>query len=238
MTVNTDRIVEGLLTGITEGPTRADALMPRLIQQESGGNPLAVSPKGAQGLTQTMPATGQDPGFGVTPISDPFDPAESKRFGRDYLNAMIDRYDDERLGLMAYNWGPGNVDRWVRGGRKASEVPAETKSYVSSILGTQVAEVDTDSIVEGLFSNKLKPPVTAPQETPDLRYEGDQAADLPTLAGAGMMRDQERQIDYIARRMNLDRDRFGVHDGQIYYRGDDGENYAVVGDVLDRLARS
>jgi hypothetical protein len=91
---------------------QAAALLPLLIQQESAGNPNAVSPKGAQGLTQVMPATGQDPGFGVRPLQDGT-PGENVRFGRDYLTAMLRRYPGRPdLALAAYNAGPGVADRF------------------------------------------------------------------------------------------------------------------------------
>lgn len=93
-------------------------LLPHLIQQESGGNPNAVSPKGAMGLTQVMPATARDPGFGVRPLGDS-SPEENVRFGRDYLTAMLERYPGRPdLALAAYNAGPGRADQWAaRGGQ-------------------------------------------------------------------------------------------------------------------------
>ena len=88
-------------------------IMPHLIQQESGGNPNAVSPKGARGLTQVMPATGRDPGFGVLPLQNDT-PEENVRFGRDYLTAMVNRYPGRPdLALAAYNAGPGVADRFA-----------------------------------------------------------------------------------------------------------------------------
>jgi hypothetical protein len=89
----------------------AQAILPHLIQQESAGNPNAVSPKGARGLTQVMPATGLDPGFGVAPLRDN-SPQENVRFGRDYLTAMLKRYPGRPdLALAAYNAGPGVADK-------------------------------------------------------------------------------------------------------------------------------
>lgn len=114
---------------------QAEALLPYLIQQESGGDPNAVSPKGAQGLTQVMPATGQDPGFGVQPLRDNTT-QENVRFGRDYLTAMLRRYPGRvDLALAAYNAGPGVADRFatptaqagpqqLRPAPKAATVPA------------------------------------------------------------------------------------------------------------------
>ena len=112
-----------------------DDLAARVLQQESGGNPDAVSPKGAKGLMQIMGHTARDPGMGVEPLRDD-SPEENVRFGRDYLHALIKKFDgDERLALMSYNWGPGNVDNWLSEGADPSRVPEETRNYVRNILG-------------------------------------------------------------------------------------------------------
>lgn len=103
----------------------------RQMMQESGLNPDAVSPKGAVGIAQIMPATARDPGYGVTPISDPRDPEEALRFGAEFMRAMLDEFNgDYGLALSAYNAGPGAV-------KKYGGIPpfAETQNYVSKILG-------------------------------------------------------------------------------------------------------
>jgi soluble lytic murein transglycosylase-like protein len=96
----------------------------RLVQQESGWNPAARSPKGALGLAQLMPATAR--GLRV----DPMDPAANLEGGARYLRAQFDRFGDWRLALAAYNAGPEAVDRY-------GDVPpyAETTAYVAVILG-------------------------------------------------------------------------------------------------------
>jgi len=105
-------------------------LVDALIQQESGGNNAAVSPKGARGLAQVMPKTARDPGFGVKPLADN-SPQEQRRFATDYLGAMLKKYNgDERLALAAYNAGPRAVDA-----HKGIPPFPETKNYVSQILG-------------------------------------------------------------------------------------------------------
>jgi len=112
----------------TEHRIRPD-LVRAVIQVESAFNPRAVSPKGAMGLTQLMPATAKQ--FGVI---DPFNPAENIRAGVSYLRQLLDRYDhDEQLALAAYNAGPGAVDKY------GSKVPPykETQNYVLKITGIQ-----------------------------------------------------------------------------------------------------
>lgn len=106
---------------------------------ESRGKQSAVSPKGARGVMQLMPGTMRDPGFGVTPMRADTE-AENRRVGREYLDAMMSRYGDRATALMAYNWGPGKVDKWIESGRDPKKVPAETRKYVASILGGKQPE--------------------------------------------------------------------------------------------------
>lgn len=107
----------------------------RMIQQESGFNPRARNDRtGATGLAQVMAETARDPGYGVKPLEDRYDPVESLRFGAEYLRAMLDKFGgDYGLALAAYNSGPGTVE-------KAGGIPAidETRQYVKSILETQI----------------------------------------------------------------------------------------------------
>ncbi|MFW5946906.1 MAG: lytic transglycosylase domain-containing protein [Gemmatimonadota bacterium] len=88
----------------------------RLIQVESGFNRLAVSPVGAVGYAQLMPATA----FELDPTLEYrnlFDRDTNLRLGFRYLRWLIDRYDgDLRLALLAYNRGPGTVDQIQRTG--------------------------------------------------------------------------------------------------------------------------
>jgi soluble lytic murein transglycosylase-like protein len=101
-----------------------EELFLRLVQQESGWNPGAVSHKGATGLAQLMPGTADRLGVDET------DPHQNLDGGARYLRLMYDRFGDWKLALAAYNAGPEAVEKY--GG-----VPpyAETTSYVKSILG-------------------------------------------------------------------------------------------------------
>jgi len=96
----------------------------RLIQQESGWNPHAISPKGAIGLAQLMPDTATLLGV------NPDDPLQNLDAGARYLRQMHARFGSWRLALAAYNAGPEAV-------KAAGGVPpfAETQAYVRAILG-------------------------------------------------------------------------------------------------------
>jgi len=118
-------------SGETEIP---DELNQALIQQESSGDPNAVSSAGAVGLAQSMPQTARDPGYGVDPLENPRDPEQARRFSKEYLGAMMDEFNNPEEALMAYNWGPGNVKQWKASGADPSEVPQETREYVQELL--------------------------------------------------------------------------------------------------------
>jgi soluble lytic murein transglycosylase-like protein len=137
-------------------------LLGRVFMTESGGRPdivsgQTVSTAGAEGPMQVMPGTQRDPGFGVTPAKDGT-AEENFRVGSDYLAAMVKKYGGNvQHALMAYNWGPGNVDAWLKSGADLSKVPAETRKYVARITpegaqppavpgGVQVADASDGSV--------------------------------------------------------------------------------------------
>ncbi|WP_242494301.1 lytic transglycosylase domain-containing protein [Loktanella sp. IMCC34160] len=97
----------------------------RLVQQESGWNAGAVSPKGAIGLAQLMPATARRLGV------DPTDPYENLDGGARYLRQQYDSFGSWRLALAAYNAGPEAV-------RRHDGIPPyrETQNYVQVIWGS------------------------------------------------------------------------------------------------------
>lgn len=105
------------------------ALIKAVIKQESGGGKRgirAVSSANAQGLMQLMPGTAKDMG-----VSDTFDIEENILGGTRYLKLMTQKFKQTRLALMAYNWGPGNLEKALDGQKK---IPSSVKKYAISVL--------------------------------------------------------------------------------------------------------
>jgi hypothetical protein len=97
----------------------------RQIGAESNFNQGAVSPKGAIGLGQLMPGTAQ--ALGV----DPRDPAQNVQGAAMYMRQMLNMFGgDMTKALAAYNWGPGNVQKFGLAG-----MPDETRNYLARITG-------------------------------------------------------------------------------------------------------
>jgi hypothetical protein len=99
------------------------ALVKAVIEVESGGNPMAVSPAGAQGLMQLMPDTAAELG-----VKDSLDPHQNIQAGTRFLKRLLDRYQGNlRLALAAYNWGMGNLER------NPDTLPGETKDFIARV---------------------------------------------------------------------------------------------------------
>ena len=112
---------------VTQAATReglAPVLLASLLQAESGFDPRAVSPVGAQGIAQFMPGTAAGVG-----LRDPFDAGQAIPAAARLLGGHVRRFGSVPLALAAYNAGPGAVERY--GG-----IPpyAETRAYVARIL--------------------------------------------------------------------------------------------------------
>jgi soluble lytic murein transglycosylase-like protein len=106
-------------------------LVKHVMHKETGGlkdRANAVSPAGAIGVMQLMPATAR--GLGVR---DPYDPEQNIEGGVKYLAQLQRKYQDPKLAAIAYNWGPGNTDKWLASGADISRLPRETRGYIQNL---------------------------------------------------------------------------------------------------------
>lgn len=122
------------------------ALVGAMIFVESGFNPKAVSHKGAMGLMQIMPDTGEwvakEMGTRKFSIEDLLEPEKNLRIGTWYLDYLQRYYNgNDYLALASYNAGHRNVSKWVREGIwsgdsvKIEQIPfPETKKYLIKII--------------------------------------------------------------------------------------------------------
>jgi soluble lytic murein transglycosylase-like protein len=119
-----DRVLRAMVDREVEHAASKYGVDPKLvhavIRVESNYNPVAISPKGAQGLMQLIPATARRMG-----VDNSFNVRENIEGGVRYLRYLLDRFGDHRLALAAYNAGEGAVDRY-------GTVPPylETQQYV------------------------------------------------------------------------------------------------------------
>ena len=115
---------------------------------ESALSPTAVSPMGAAGLWQFMPATGKVYGLEVNSLVDErCDPVLSTRAACRYLKDLYTLYKDWTLAIAAYNCGPGNVNKALARAGDGSRtfwdiydfLPRETRGYVPAFIGASYA---------------------------------------------------------------------------------------------------
>lgn len=132
-------IVEHTPRELVDAAAKKNGLPPNFVHSvvaaESGYQPNALSPKGAIGLMQLMPATAQLYG------ADPHDPAQNVEAGAAYLRELLIKYDgDPRRALAAYNAGPGAVDKY-------NGVPpyAETQTYIERVLRKYKKSTDSEA---------------------------------------------------------------------------------------------
>jgi len=133
------------------------AFVKAVISAESNYNMIAVSPKGAMGLMQIMPATAETYG-----VINPFSPEENIRTGTAELSRLMDVYKNPTLALAAYNAGEGAVETH-------NGVPPykETRDYIVRVLTKTFAAreqmASVQIIPESEDSNKAKDdPITRP----------------------------------------------------------------------------
>ena len=115
-----------------------DPIIEKIIQAESSGRPRIMSEAGGIGLMQIMPDTWKQPGLGMKGRKDLqglLDPEENVKFGSKYFNKLLQRLNgNTEHALIAYNWGIGNTEKWIKKGADKNKLPNSTQRYIEKIL--------------------------------------------------------------------------------------------------------
>lgn len=108
-----------------------EKLIKSIIKAESNFNPSVTSSSGAQGVMQIMPAN-----FKMLGITDGYNIEQNINGGTKLLKNYLDRFDgDTKMALMAYNGGPGTMERrGVKSENDLYKMPKETQNYVPKVL--------------------------------------------------------------------------------------------------------
>jgi len=132
------------ITQLTKEGTPDGDLINKIMMKESGGRRfdkngnLLEGPQTkygtAKGEMQVLDSTARDPGYGIRPARAG-DPDDLARVGREYFGKMLNKYGDTKLAAIAYNWGPGNTDKWLMAGADPAKLPRETQKYSADMAG-------------------------------------------------------------------------------------------------------
>lgn len=133
-----------------------------MMNQESGGNPNAVSPKGASGLFQFMPQTAQQ--YGI----DPRDPNQSAQAAATMMGQLTQKYyGNMPMALAGYNWGQGNVDR-----QGMQNAPPETQNYIQRIMNNIVPPANAAEVGNSASPSALPPGFVLDNQQPSQGQAG------------------------------------------------------------------
>lgn len=152
---------QNMLNG-DQGQVNMEGLLHGIMMTESGGNPLAYNAKsGATGSYQFMAGTARDMGLRVdSSVDERLDPGKSRAAASSYMRKLLKRYDGNvDNALRAYNWGMGNVDKWISRGSNENELPEETRNYtgkVRSYWGSQISRLNAPQGPMGGIDNSQK----------------------------------------------------------------------------------
>ena len=175
----TDPLPKGGEAGLRDNASLRDRLHDIVIGKESGGRrydkegKLLTSSKGALGERQVMPATIKDPGFGIKAARND-SPDEIARVGKEYLDVMLDKYNDPKVAMIAYNMGPAATDKWLKAGADFNKLPKETRGYISNV---NLAEGGSVKHYAGSYESLVK--------GKDEDSEDITGADLRSMLGLG-----------------------------------------------------
>jgi hypothetical protein len=121
-------------------PLNRSTIQPGNISSvESHNTPGAVGPNvpgqgTAKSSMQVMDATATDPGYGVRPAKltgdKENDERERVRVGKDYFDALHQNFGNDKYATIAYNWGPGNTQKWIDNGADPDKLPKDVVNYL------------------------------------------------------------------------------------------------------------
>lgn len=183
-----------------QGSLGTDALPALVIQAESGGDPTAVSPKGARGLMQLMPDTAKEM---AAELNVPYDenrltsdPQYNMALGTAYLNKMLGRYNgNSALALAAYNAGPGKVDEWLKEYGDPRGIKA-APNYGPDKAAGQIEKGNIDLNSRPVVKNADGSISTV--RSMSVNFDGKEVL-IPTVAadGSGVLSDEEAIQQYL-----------------------------------------
>jgi hypothetical protein len=122
--------MEEVCSKLAAAAQEADIPVPflaRLIWQESRFRSREISPVGAQGMAQFMPATAAEEG-----LDDPFDPLKAIPAAAGFLRKLHRQFGNLGLAAAAYNAGGGRIRQWLA---RRGALPQETRDYVRKVTG-------------------------------------------------------------------------------------------------------
>jgi soluble lytic murein transglycosylase-like protein len=162
-----------------------------MMAKETGGlsNPESARSKaGALGIAQFMPATAKQ--YGI----DPLDINQALPAAAKMTASLLKKYDgNERLAAMAYNWGQGNVDKWLATGADPAKLPKETAGYTRAAEGgiMRLAAGGTVAFSGKNGNSKVEEDDQTSKDREDFilgaKKLGSAAADVVTLPVRGVM---------------------------------------------------
>jgi soluble lytic murein transglycosylase-like protein len=153
-----------------------------IIVAESGGDPRAVSSKGAIGLMQIMPRTWVELRARLGLGSDPFEPHDNIAAGAAYLRDMRDRYGYPGL-FAAYNAGPARYDAYLK---TDMPLPAETRRYLAALARIPADAAMPPAVLSGtLLFFRLRTQGAAASDQKNAVGSGDLFVPLTTVSGDG-----------------------------------------------------
>lgn len=140
----------------------SESILNSLLKAESNFNPNAVSPKGAKGMAQFMPATAAQYGVDVN------SPQSSIHGAANYLGDLLQMFGgDYKKALAGYNWGQGNVMKTIQayGSDWLSHAPMETQKYVSKVMSIGNITINTQATNAKEIARDIRGELAAPAES-------------------------------------------------------------------------